>query len=292
MGDYTVSGFYSRVPIRNHDKAIAIICHDNLETYPCNTPTYLHGTLIPYCLPIYGEMGDYGRLEYVEESVTTKCLEKLTGLDIINLLDKLAGVSRWKSDDEKYKDLFGKLDSDPIVEIALRDKGHRYYVIYEHESIYNKIASEIDFKNEYTDQYFKILKGHELSFNIFHDNLASTLIELKKWRKEINKLTEKSFENKERYKVHELMSNYLEAADMILYDKVKYALDDDMTNEIYKWCQFLLIFDFYCHGSFVFSSYSGQDWHHDKEYKEFRNELFDEFKQLLSRKYEWEHEEE
>ena len=103
MGDFTVCGFYSRLPIERGEEAIAIICHDDLELKPSNIPCYSRSSIIPYCLPIYGEMGDYGALDNVEESETIKALENLCEESILDILEILTRVDCWGKDNDETK---------------------------------------------------------------------------------------------------------------------------------------------------------------------------------------------
>lgn len=284
MGDFTVCGFYSRLPIEQGEETIAIICHDDLELKPSNIPCYSRSSIIPYCLPIYGEMGDYGALDSVKESETTKALEKLCGKPILEILETLTRVCCWGDDEEEEKELFKKLDSEPIWDLGMRESGHRFYVIYEHKSVYLRIVGQVSI-TEAHEKYLNIIKGNKLGFNIFSDNLMaayeltskfSGFTDFIKWVREDNS-------SRYRYKVNDLISNYYGAAKMLLYDKVRYTVDQNMVDEIIKWAGFLLHFDYYCHGLFTFSSSSGQNWHHDEGYKRFRKELLDEYKMIIDK---------
>ena len=56
MGDFCVSGFFSRVPIKRGETTVAIICKKNNRI--SNIPCYLESPLIPMHIPVIGSMGD------------------------------------------------------------------------------------------------------------------------------------------------------------------------------------------------------------------------------------------
>ena len=50
--------FFSRVPIKRGETAVAIICKKNKNI--SNIPCYLESSLIPMHIPVIGSMSDYG----------------------------------------------------------------------------------------------------------------------------------------------------------------------------------------------------------------------------------------
>ena len=58
MGDFCVSGFFSRVPIKRGETPVSIICKKNKNIL--NIPCYLESSLIPMHIPVIGSMSDYG----------------------------------------------------------------------------------------------------------------------------------------------------------------------------------------------------------------------------------------
>ena len=265
MGECCISGFYSRLPIHKDDKVACIICRDNDATKPSSCSTYLDSHILPYCLPIFGHMGDYAQLDDWEDSETTMALERLCRMTLNDIFYTLHDFNPWE-DREGAKKLSALLDKN-------ESKSHRYFMIFEHYSVYEKIAQGCQLKLVYMEKYLKRIKG-TLDYNIFHDNRH---FNISRWMKD---LQDDALENHCRVLVSEYMNNYNHIG-MWLYDKVKYHLTNQMIDEIKNWINFLFCFDYYCHGCFVSSANAGQSWHHDKDYTNFRLDLLQEFKNVL-----------
>lgn len=91
MGCFNLQGFYSNLPITDGDKTVAFICAKyNGPTDYLTQPLYATDYMEPICLPIFGEYNDYGTIENIVPSETTKLIEKLSGMAIDEFIKNIA----------------------------------------------------------------------------------------------------------------------------------------------------------------------------------------------------------
>ena len=91
MGCFNLQGFYSNLPITDGDKTVAFICAKyNGPTDYLTQPLYATDYMEPICLPIFGEYNDYGTIENIVPSETTKLIEKLSGMAIDEFIKNVA----------------------------------------------------------------------------------------------------------------------------------------------------------------------------------------------------------
>ena len=91
MGCFNLQGFYSNLPITDGDKTVAFICAKyNGPTDYLTQPLYATDYMEPICLPIFGVYNDYGTIENIVPSETTKLIEKLSGMAIDEFIKNIA----------------------------------------------------------------------------------------------------------------------------------------------------------------------------------------------------------
>lgn len=90
MGCFNLQGFYSNLPITYGTKTVALICAKyNGPTDYLTEPLYATDYMEPICLPIFGEYNDYGTIEDIVPSETTKLIEKLSGMAIDKFIENI-----------------------------------------------------------------------------------------------------------------------------------------------------------------------------------------------------------
>ena len=145
MGDFTVSGFYSRIPIKPGTETVAILCAETparMSTYPC----YLISNLTPVMMPIRFEMDEYGGSdesacedydymvstgEYAENE-NELLIRRVTGMSAYSLIKCLNETSQYK----KYEEVeaFRLLQK----RCGIKTDNPAFHFIYEHASVYGR----------------------------------------------------------------------------------------------------------------------------------------------------------
>lgn len=295
MGDFCVSGFHSNLPIHRGNKVVAIICKEDHKNVPGNHPCYLDGKLSPIALPIIGEMGDYGYLDNWEESETTKLIEKYTEMSMSDVFDEIVHCSKWDKE-SKYPEVFKIFDKCGIYKGEYPPQ-YRYTIIYEHYSVYKAMTYKMDDTRKWLEssakfQYlfnkaFPDVKKSEISNaypNIFSD-ICGITEPYRDIRFTPGKIPEFNMQTPEQQEFHMFYAQYRDIEKphlncninltdyMSLYFMGDYDIHN-MIDEIIDWVSFVNTLD-YIGGHFYYSVSAGQEWHHDKEYREDRRHIFE-----------------
>jgi len=86
MGCFNLSGFYSHAPIQEGDKIGAILCivKQGKDGCPIGATGYGYH---PIMAPVYGKYNDYGGIEDIEESYTTKLFKENIGISFTDFVE-------------------------------------------------------------------------------------------------------------------------------------------------------------------------------------------------------------
>lgn len=278
MGDFTVSGFYSRIPIKPGTETVAIMCAETparMSTHPC----YLISNLTPVMMPIRFEMNEYGGVdesacedyeymvstgEYVENE-NELLIRRVTGMSAYSLIKCLNETSQYK----KYEEV----ESFRLLQQRCRIETDKpaFHFIYEHASVYDMIAGMTSNSiTEYVRKYACKFYGK----NIFN-YLDAEHIEFN----HLEKCRKAGLEPPYMY-IFNQMNNSVARALMSMYNKFD-GNWESLAEDISKWCTFVVSYDFIFHGSFCYSPYGGQTWHHDSDWKKERLNMLGEFERLI-----------
>lgn len=266
MGEFCLSGFHSRIPLKSRDKVVAIICkrnNDEISAVPC----YLESSLIPMHIPVVGTMGDYGILEEYEEDITTELFKSNLNMDFIeisNILFEYRPGSNNYNKEYGVTDLFKKLRE--LEYPHNLDNTITYTLIYEHYAIYKAMTHDIH-------NMRKTLPTLDKQVNIFSsyalDNIPAQIM-MEAYKKGRN------IEDKELEKIREKYDNILTPGKYLWnYNTSLQGLNGFYYNstinwikyidKLIEWCSFISTLD-YMNGSFTPSMEAGQSWHYDEEY--------------------------
>ena len=272
MGDFCVAGFHSRLPIYNGDKVVAIICRKN-DTPLGNVPHYLSGPLIPFAMPLIGEMNDYGYLDYIEDNETTAAIENISGKLVIEIIEDICRISQFDKP-EDYPEFFMKFDK--CVKYN-KQTGIPYHVIYEHYDIYESMTFDWPAVKNFCNKMDA--KLHWMNFyetadeicNPFHMSMFNPFI----WWFEHN-LT-RPFDGLDEMLTIPKDSNGCLSPSTAIYNVASQSIffmglyDKEQLNfktsaeEIAKFCSFINTLE-QTYGHFYYSVGAGQEWHHDTGY--------------------------
>lgn len=281
MGDFCLSGFHSRIPIRGKDKVVAIICkryNKEISSIPC----YLESPFVPMHIPVIGTMGDYGTLEEYEEDITTELLKSnlnMNFLEISNIIFKYRPGSIKYNKDYGVTDLFKKLSA---LELPYSSYTATYTIIYEHYAIYKAMTHAIPNMRE-------TLPTLDKQVNIFNkyalDNIpVQIMMEADKEGRdvkdeELEKIREKYDNILTPGKYLWNYSSSLQGLNGFYYNSTINWLEH--IDKLIEWCSFISTLD-YMNGSFIPSMNAGQLWHYDEEYVRSHQHLY----QLIACLYE------
>lgn len=99
MGCFNLQGFYSNLPITDGEETVALLCvkskHADREA-----PIYATDYMEVMCLPIFGKYNDYGTIENIQPSETTRLIEEKSGMSIDKFIENLASECNGKTYDE------------------------------------------------------------------------------------------------------------------------------------------------------------------------------------------------
>ena len=154
MGCFNKIGFVSSLPILMNDECVLIFMKETngYKSDKIGGTTYPTDLFIPMFLPVFGNYDDYGRIEYVKETNSTKFIEEFFGMpidDVIRDVDDNAVGRGKKKESPKNNEIFQKLTFG-----------------LEHKSVYDKMVSE--FKHDkLTPSILQEIKrsGRELKMN-------------------------------------------------------------------------------------------------------------------------------
>lgn len=271
MGDFCVSGFHSRIPIRNREKVIAIICRRNKHKLG-NNPTYLESSLIPMHIPVIGYMDEYGGsddFEY-EEDETTRMIEGKLHIkfnDIISII--LRDYNKYVSYEEQkdnVKNLFENLTKmcSPFHVV----EKYEYTVIYEKYSIYKAMTYEIP-------KMKKCLELIGAGDSVFDEYTGRPLF--------IN--TELNNDEYREYMPYHYCWNQFSQMNGVMdfYDN-SIINWKELADSVVNWASFCINLEKQ-NGMFIPCKYAGQIWHFDKIYvkdqKKILKTMIKEYDKLL-----------
>lgn len=275
MGDFCVSGFYSRIPIRNREKVIIIICRRNKFKLG-NIPTYLESPLIPMHVPVIGYMNDYGCLdedEGYEEDETTRMIEGKLNMkfdDIVQTI--LRDYNKYVSFDEqkdKVKKLFDDMTQMCVPYIT--KEHYEYTVIYEKYSIYKSMTYEIPKMKECLE----------------YIGVADTVFD--EWSGYTSFIKTNLSENYKDYMPYRYCWNQFTQMNGMLsfYDNSTINWKE-LADKVVEWSSFCISLERQ-NGMFIPSKYAGQMWHFDEDYvkeqKEILQKMIEEYDNLLEEDY-------
>lgn len=265
MGEFCLSGFHSRIPIKSGDKVVAIICKRNNEE-TSSIPCYLESPLIPMHIPIVGIMGDYGILEEYEEDITTELFKSNLNMDFIeisNIISEYRPGSNSYNEEYGVTDLFKKLRE---LEYPHNLDTGTYTLIYEHYAIYKAMTHDIP-------NMRKTLPTLDKKVNIFNkyaldDIPVQIMFEVSK--------NGKNIEDKEFGEIREKYNNILTPGKYLWnYSGSLQGLNGfycsstnnwlEHIDKLIEWCSFISTLN-YMNGSFIPSMEAGQSWHYDEKY--------------------------
>lgn len=270
MGDFCVSGFFSRVPIKRGETAVAIICKKNKNV--SNIPCYLESPLIPMHIPVIGSMGDYGVFDDYDEDETTRILKGKLNMDFIKITEIiLYNWNKYKKYDEQpdaVKDLFTKLDTISKARYAPTEQ-NEYTVIYEKYSIYKSMTYDIDLMKE-------ILHKIGTYDNIFDYNVNDRI------KIEADLQDDKYHDYMPNMYTWNLLSTLPRSMGFYNNSVVNWDVFADATIE---WCSFINTLAL-LNGTFCNSRNAGQSWHYDEQYitegKKVLQAIMDSYDKLTS----------
>lgn len=265
MGEFCLSGFHSRIPIRRKDKVVAIICKRN-DSEISSVPCYLESPLIPMHIPVVGIMGDYGILDEYEEDITTDLFKSNFNMDFLEISNI---VFNYRPGSSKYNEEYGVTDL--FKKIRELEYPHNldtgtYTLIYEHYAIYKAMTHDIPNMRE-------TLPALDKQVNIFNkyalDNIPVQIM-MEAYKEERN------IGDEELEKIREKYDNILTPGKYLWnYSDSLLGLNDFYHNitinwqkyidKLIEWCSFISTLD-YMNGSFIPSMEAGQSWHYDEEY--------------------------
>lgn len=102
MGCFNLQGFYSNLPITCGEKTVALLCvkskHADREA-----PIYATDYMEVMCLPIFGEYNDYGTIEHIQPSETTRLIEEKSGMSIDKFIENIVCECNGETFDELIK---------------------------------------------------------------------------------------------------------------------------------------------------------------------------------------------
>lgn len=294
MGDFCVAGFHSRLPIYNGDRAIAIICRKNNEPVS-NVPCYLSGPLVPFAMPITGEMNDYGYLNYTEDNETTAAIEKISGQTAYEVIEDICRVSQWDKE-EDYPDFFKKFDKC----IGNDNTYGRYHVIYEHYDIFESMTFDWQNVRNYClkmDENLNKINFYETADEFrnpdeFCNPFRISYFNPFMWWFEHNKALPSAEINNSLTNIED-GNGYLSPTTaiynvanqnmcfMALYNKAQLNFGisaDDIT----KFCSFINTLE-QTYGHFYYSVNAGQEWHHDTSFFKTLTQLQKSYSKTLKR---------
>lgn len=278
MGDFTVSGFYSRIPIKPGTETVAILCAETparMSTHPC----YLMSNLTPVMMPIRFEMNDYGGVdesacedydymvstgEY-KENENELLIRRVTGISAYSLIKCLNETSQYDSFEDV--EVFRLLQERCKIET----EKPAFHFIYEYASVYDMIAGNtMDSITGYVQKYASKFSRKNI-FN-YIDAEHVEFDHLEKCRKA-------GFNPPYMY-IYNQMSNSVANAFMSMYNEFD-GNWENLAEDISKWCTFVNMYDNFFYSSFDYSTYGGQTWHHDSDWKTERLNMLDEFKRII-----------
>ena len=99
MGCFNLQGFYSNLPITCGAKTVALLCVESKKS-DYEAPIYATDYMEVIALPIFGEYNDYGTIENIVPSETTRLIEEKSGMKIENFIENLASECNGKTYDE------------------------------------------------------------------------------------------------------------------------------------------------------------------------------------------------
>ena len=99
MGCFNLQGFYSNLPITCGAKTVALLCVKSKKS-DYEAPIYATDYMEVIALPIFGEYNDYGTIENIVPSETTRLIEEKSGMKIEDFIENLASECNGKTYDE------------------------------------------------------------------------------------------------------------------------------------------------------------------------------------------------
>lgn len=92
MGCFNVHGFYSHLPIEGGDKIGVILCAKLDRRADLGMETISDG-FFPIMAPVFGEYDEYGNIEDIIPTNTTKAFQELTGVDISEFFELIRDIA-------------------------------------------------------------------------------------------------------------------------------------------------------------------------------------------------------
>lgn len=271
MGDFCVAGFHSRIPIRNREKVIIIICRRNKRKLG-NNPTYLESPLIPMHIPVIGYMDDYGGsddFEY-EEDETTRMIEGKLNMKFNNIISTiLRDYNKYVSYDEQkdnIKDLFENMTK--MSSVFRTTEKYEYTVIYEKYSIYKAMTYEIS-------KMKKCLECIGTGDSVFNEFTGGILFV----NTDLN-----SDEYRDYMPYHYCWNQFSQMNGVMSFYNNSTINWKELADSVVNWASFCITLENQ-NGMFIPCKYAGQNWHFDKEYvndqKQFLSTMIKEYDKLL-----------
>ena len=149
MGCYNTTGFLSRLSIKYGDRVVAFICQTTDNTFVMSR-YYQDSNLSPIFLPVFGEYDDYGSIENIDDTYSSRLLRQIfNGTDtekVFKCIERLSARSNGNIEDCKtdkyvYDEYKNEID---ILERNCYNPWNNgnFTIIFEHEEIYKKLISE------------------------------------------------------------------------------------------------------------------------------------------------------
>lgn len=161
MGCFNLQGFYSNLPITCGAKTVALLCAKYKKS-DYEAPIYATDYMEVIALPIFGEYNDYGTIENIVPSETTRLIEEKSGMKIEDFIENLASECNGKTYDEL-------LD-------ATQEKNSYHYT---EPGILKFFESVLYKKSKYFSKYF------EKNADIENEELSKTIKWIKKYEEKI-----------------------------------------------------------------------------------------------------------
>ena len=168
MGCYNTTGFLSRLSIKYGDRVVAFICQTTDNTFVISR-YYQDSNLSPIFLPVFGEYDDYGSIENIDDTYSSRLLRQIfNGTDpekVFKCIERLSARSNGNIEDcktDKYVYDEYKNEIDILERNCYKPWNNgNFTIIFEHEDIYKKLISESNsrqFMFDYVDLMHKLSK--------------------------------------------------------------------------------------------------------------------------------------
>lgn len=168
MGCFNTTGFLSRLSIKYGDRVVAFICQTTDNTFVMSR-YYQDSNLSPIFLPVFGEYDDYGSIENIDNTYSSRLLRQIfNGTDpekVFKCIERLSARSNGNIEDCKT-DKYVYDEYKNGIDILERNcykpwNNGNFTIIFEHEDIYKKLISESNsrqFMFDYVDLMHKLSK--------------------------------------------------------------------------------------------------------------------------------------